>query len=371
MEEKDFIQRMKEILKEVDKPYEVMPQLFKKAFDRLIERINVEKITYNYVEPKIILQQDVEGNYFISYINENGDLLQILDDNTAYVGLEKGIKVNVSTAFSELERVIKEKQLELANSSIIKQNEILQKIKIGELDFQELSKYNSWLAEQLASLKHPIADIERMLNNYERELQSRNVYNIRCNVAEREGSPRGPRVNPTPPTETKEEFNLQHRLEGIEKIMPSHEMIIINDGEYYAYVYDLAQNKNGESGYIIMVEPEKNERIATRVIHLSQEEFSKLKSENKDKEDIQIKAMYLKEILEDTEKLEQTSKIKHTEYGKWLAIMDYYIKGNREINPEILEIINEEKNPEGFKKTFPRQYLRELREDLLSDKGER
>lgn len=367
MEQKNFIEKMYKILKKINKEYTVIPTIMKQTFDNLISKRASQELIEdcNLGVPKIFIDKDIEENLYLTYINEDGVNLNILDGSIQYKGLEKGIDVKISTFLHEFERVIKEEQIRITEVMRGKLDEIFEKVKSGEIDFAEYGRATEKLGHELGTLKTPKEYLEKVLNNYMEELGDQSFYTMRCNIAEGEGSTKGPRINKTPIREKKEEFDLDHRIEGIEKLMPIYELIEINNGEYYGYIYDLEQNKSDENGYMIIVEPSEYESKATRVIYLSEEKFNKIKDENKDKQpsDIEAKAMFLKDILENKEELSKTSKLFHKDFGKWLAIMDYYLKGSKQINPEILEIIDDDK----FKDRFPREYLSELRKKVLGE----
>ena len=371
MEQKNFIERMHKILKKVNKEYTVIPTIMQQTFDNLIsKRVSQELIECgNPGVPTLFIDKDIEENLYLTYINEDGVNLNILDGRIEYKGLEKGIDVKISTFLHEFGRVIKEEQIKKTELMREKLDEIFEKVKSGEVDFEEYGRATEQLGHELGTLKTPEEYLEKVLNNYMEELGEQSFYSMRCNIAEGEGSSKGPRINKSPIRIKKEEFNLEHRIEGIEKLMPIYELLEINDGEYYGYIYDLEQNRNGEKGYMIIVEPREYESKATRVIYLPEEKFKKIKDDNKDKQpsDIEAKAMLLKEVLENKEKLSEASKILHKDFGKWLAIMDYYLKGSKQIDPEILEIINDDK----FKERFPREYLSDLRNKLLNEGEER
>lgn len=364
MEEKNFLDKVVSILKQTNKEYTLIPTLLQETFDRLIEQRTLEEPgEYNDCQPTMFLEEDIEGNVFLSYINRNGEKLQILDGSKEYKELEQGIKVKVSTFLHEFGRIMKAKELELAEITKVKQDEIFRKVQSGEMELSEFADYSMRFAKQLADIKSPAEYLDRILNIYAQKIGENNIYSMSCSIAEGEGKKKGPRVNKTPIKEAKDEFRLEHRLEGIEKVIPIYDLIVINNGEYHAYVYDLENNKNNEKGYMMVVEPNKNEGISTRMVYLSQKEFESLKEKNENKGDLEIKAMHLKSILEDREKLEQVARINHREYGKWLAIINYYLKGTKQIEPEILELIEDET----FKKRFPRGYLKGSRRELLGD----
>lgn len=363
METKNIIEEMHNILK-VDKEYTIIPTLLEETFKELIkQRVDKSKIGNENVQPRLILDKDADNNLYLIYYDENGKNLQILDENIDYFGLDEGIRVKNSTFLYEFERTMKKKEIELAKVVKTRQDELFKKVESGEITLNEYANYSARLAKELLSTKTPEEYLEKILNNYREKLGDR-TYRMNCDIAKNDGVDKGPRKHKRPIRKSKE-IDIEKRIEGIKNLIPNYEEIIINDGEYYAYLYDLAQNENAENGCMIIVEPKEEIGNATKVIYLSKEKLRELKDNNHNKNvsDIELKAKYLKEILEDPSKMNEIRKIKHGDYGKWLAIIDYYLKGTKTIDPKLLNIISDEK----FKARYPREYLGAKRKELMEE----
>lgn len=362
MEKINIVEEMYKILKYVDKEYTIIPNLLEETFKELIkQRVDRKRMENENVQPRLILEEDANNNLYLIYYDANGRNLQILDEDKEYVGLDEGIRVKNSTFLYEFERTMKRKEIELAKIVKKRQDELFKKVEAGEITLNEYANYSAVLAKELLSAKTPEEYLERVLNNY-REKLGDVTCRINCNIAKDEGVEKGPRKNKAPIRKAKE-INIEKRIEGIKKLIPNYEEIVINNGDFYAYIYERTQNE--ENGFMIIVEPKEEKGNATKVIYLPEKRLRELRDDthNKNASDIELKAEYLKRILEDPSKMNEIQRIKHGDYGKWLAIINYYLKGEKAIDPELLDIISDE----NFKKRFPREYLKVRREGLLRE----
>ena len=188
-------------------------------------------------------------------------------------------------------------------------------------------------------------------------------YRMTCNIDQGDG-PKRPRKFKKPVNGV-EKPEFDGRFDDIEKITGCKNPIIVNNGKYLVYDYDLSQNGNGETGYMIFMEPESVDfnGAGTIVVRLSLEEFEELKKELEAEQagskhphkvtDAMVKGEFIRPILENADEREKRTKpIRHRggQYQKFLDRVKYYATGAKELGKH--------------------EYLRDFRAKLMETKDE-
>ena len=404
MEQINFVDRIEEIINNDGGMTTKIPNIFKVVFDKIIQD---RKKDYYVPEPNdlsgfMTIGEDELRQKYISYTSESGHTLLILKDTLDYGFLEEGIPITTSYLFNEIKSYYDEIRTALKSKITQKQKDKIKKarnsveraatrIKEGIDDDSVLKRGKNKIIKGIETIDsaNKILDetgisfeesdlsgeqiAQKILEYYEFSMKKQEIYAIDGVDVDKElrDGVFGPRPGDGPvlPKEIKPEFELENRLEGIKKLVKNKEQIIINQGEFYAFSYDLSNNENDEKGTIIIIEPAKREESATRILYLPEEELEKRKNNAKTSNpELEAKAEFVKEMLEDIEQLNKRgTRQLHRNYGQWLAIMDYYLRGSKELNPEILKMIEKEQ----FKQFFPRKYIKDSRKEMIGDTGER
>lgn len=188
-------------------------------------------------------------------------------------------------------------------------------------------------------------------------------YRMTCDIDQGDG-PKRPRKYKKPVNGV-EKPEFDGRFADIEKITGCKNPIIVNNGKYLVYDYDLSENGIGETGYMIFMEPESVDfnGAGTIVVRLTVEEFEEIKKELEEEQaeskhpckvtDAMVKGEFIRPILENADEREKRTKpIRHRggQYQKFLDRVKYYATGAKELGKH--------------------EYLRDFRAKLMETKDE-
>ena len=371
----NFVERMYEILGDSEEYTTVMPDFIKDVFERIIEKAKVKEDDI-YREPLIRVKKDELDNIFVEYKSRFGHTLCVLiDDDDKDYGYEvSGIRIVESDLNDEIEELYNllaetkyegfmekgRRTIQEGGIAIQKGSEtILQNEPEGEKQVEqglEIAKKGERIRKETYGQfeKHKKSGItgkqilDKILNHYQDSLGRY----IECEFAKKEGheGPRGPKF-PRIPREHREDYD--ERIERIIAITGDRNYKIVGNerkesqklkesDQYYAFFYSLENNNNGESGYMLILEPygdiDKNQR-GGKVAYLSEQDYEEIKArleyEKQEEYLIEIGIQAIKErfisLVLAGKRQDKTKPVNHKgAFEGYLNRLEFYLKGKSE-----------------------------------------